>query len=655
MKKVFKIILPILVLGFAFTCLYARFPVFSEMGQLTNMVVVVLKGDTDFLNQVSVSKEGRANTIFEIRDSFDLNGETVDIPRNCVLRFRGGSLNNGTLVGDGTKIDASDSVFSSIIIAGDWLVSKIESRWFSDITKDNVIKNLVALSSDVIDNTIVVEKGDYEVSVSADKPYVLELKSNTTFNLEGRILLAATDNGMYSVIRVDEADHVAITGTGTIVGDKDMHLSTKFRSGHLISVERADDVLVRGLTLMKPWGDCVLIGNRGAIPTRVVIEGCTMIDGRRQGISIGSGENIIIRNCTIDRVSESSTELVGEVGPCAGIDVENIDGLPIRNIRISDIKVNDAKLGLCIYNDNAPGDGVCEEVFVSGYMATNCYDKGLYLGYNVKNITVEGSEFEADVSPFYGFSLFDEDSHKYSQISEQTNIVIRNSSFRFSDRQSAKGAFCMYGRHPNVSFNGCSFDEVKPSSWRVFAGASGCSFVNCRVNISNVDVYESAEIMQSTINCSRIRDAAEKTRYLDNSIVCNSVGSSPSFTCERSGSVLNNNDIYATVQLVSPERVENNRFYPYEKATSLTSLLFVSGEGGIVQKNSFGFREAKSSKQHIKYLLHVADESKDMIIKDNVFDLRNVNVGIHQGKNANHTIIDNRPRNQEAGQGVLMD
>lgn len=37
----------------------------------------------------------RPNTIYEIRYDFDLNRETINIPKNCTLKFEGGTLNNG--------------------------------------------------------------------------------------------------------------------------------------------------------------------------------------------------------------------------------------------------------------------------------------------------------------------------------------------------------------------------------------------------------------------------------------------------------------------------------------------------------------------------------------------------------------------------------
>ena len=45
------------------------------------------------------------NTIYEIRDVFDLGGTItspviVNIPNNCILRFNGGAIKNGTIESD---------------------------------------------------------------------------------------------------------------------------------------------------------------------------------------------------------------------------------------------------------------------------------------------------------------------------------------------------------------------------------------------------------------------------------------------------------------------------------------------------------------------------------------------------------------------------
>ena len=60
---------------------------------------VILKGDQTFAEQVT---EG--NTIYVIRWNFDLNGGSITIPQNCVLKFDGGSVNNGTIDINGAAI-----------------------------------------------------------------------------------------------------------------------------------------------------------------------------------------------------------------------------------------------------------------------------------------------------------------------------------------------------------------------------------------------------------------------------------------------------------------------------------------------------------------------------------------------------------------------
>lgn len=45
------------------------------------------------------------NTIYEIRYDFDLNDGEITIPENCVLKFNGGSLSNGTINGNYTKVE----------------------------------------------------------------------------------------------------------------------------------------------------------------------------------------------------------------------------------------------------------------------------------------------------------------------------------------------------------------------------------------------------------------------------------------------------------------------------------------------------------------------------------------------------------------------
>ena len=72
------------------------------------------------------------NTIFEIRYNFDLNEEQLNIPAGCVLEFKGGSISNGTLIGNNTSINAIPvEIFKgNITIEGTWNVGEAYAEWF---------------------------------------------------------------------------------------------------------------------------------------------------------------------------------------------------------------------------------------------------------------------------------------------------------------------------------------------------------------------------------------------------------------------------------------------------------------------------------------------------------------------------------------------
>lgn len=72
------------------------------------------------------------NTIYEIRYDFDLNGQEITIPEGCVLDFKGGSLSNGTIIGDNTNITADAiKIFNNINIKGTYNC-KARVEWFSN-------------------------------------------------------------------------------------------------------------------------------------------------------------------------------------------------------------------------------------------------------------------------------------------------------------------------------------------------------------------------------------------------------------------------------------------------------------------------------------------------------------------------------------------
>lgn len=123
----------------------------------------------------------QANTIYEIRYNFDLNGATITIPENCTLKFEGGSLHNGRLQGDAYNINnlKNTKIFEDVKFSGDSANTLIANiLWFTDKagTKfskgDNIdcyqdlqqaincgIKNIIVPSTHYfyISNTLVID------------------------------------------------------------------------------------------------------------------------------------------------------------------------------------------------------------------------------------------------------------------------------------------------------------------------------------------------------------------------------------------------------------------------------------------------------------------------------------------------------------------
>lgn len=94
---------------------------------------VVLSNRIPFKNQITQS-----NTVYDIRYDFDLNGDIVTIPINCVLAFNGGKIRNGTLKGSNTIIraDARRILGNDLFISGSWGGFVAYAKWFGNTTND---------------------------------------------------------------------------------------------------------------------------------------------------------------------------------------------------------------------------------------------------------------------------------------------------------------------------------------------------------------------------------------------------------------------------------------------------------------------------------------------------------------------------------------
>lgn len=97
----------------------------KNRSSLYGMGYVILRKGKTFAEQVI-----KANTIYEIRYDFDLNGAEITIPESCVLKFNGGSLSNGILANIGKCINTNNG-FKANIKSFSKTLSFIKTSWFS--------------------------------------------------------------------------------------------------------------------------------------------------------------------------------------------------------------------------------------------------------------------------------------------------------------------------------------------------------------------------------------------------------------------------------------------------------------------------------------------------------------------------------------------
>ena len=83
-------------------------------------------------NKTFASQVRELNTIYEVSSHFDLRGATVVLPEGCTLKFKGGSLKNGTLTGAATVIVADPMrIFANDLkLQGGWNITAAYAEWF---------------------------------------------------------------------------------------------------------------------------------------------------------------------------------------------------------------------------------------------------------------------------------------------------------------------------------------------------------------------------------------------------------------------------------------------------------------------------------------------------------------------------------------------
>lgn len=169
----------------------------------TNMGYVILKKNKSLIEQVT-----EENTIYEIRYSYDLGGETLEMPDNCVLKFEGGLINNGGIKGNNTGVVAPfQRIFSNLKFTGYFFIENVYPEWFGAKPFNN---NASYVGGDVI--SISSELDDYPESGEAiNNALKLSTLSNGIVPLQNKMYKTT------STIQITSGQHLFIPRGCTVV------------------------------------------------------------------------------------------------------------------------------------------------------------------------------------------------------------------------------------------------------------------------------------------------------------------------------------------------------------------------------------------------------------------------------------------------------
>ena len=498
-----------------------------------------------------------ANTIYEIRYDFDLNGETIEMQEGCTLKFEGGSLKNGSITGTNTIINAPEtSIFTNIKILGTWNVNTIYASWFSDVQNENVLKEVINLSSDDINNSIYVNSGltcivsqSINESDVNDQKGVIALKSHTTLYLNGIISLKENNLYGYSIISINAKKNVNILGSGSIIGDKDNHKNstvpgfTTNEWGYGVFVHKSSNVTIDGVSISKCTGDAIMITGdiSGVFSNNITIKNVALSDCRRQGVSIERVNNVLIDSFTITGISGTA--------PQYGIDIEPYSGI-VSNITIQNGTIEDCKGGsILVYGtDNT----TISNVVINNITHRKCTGVSAQ---KVNNIVICGAKAEgittgsfshckqliikdSIIGGTYNTSLLIEESVKQACIENciiKTSVSANNTTYRN----------CIFKTNSRAIH---SYDHLNISNVKV----DNCIFVNSIPTV--VGVIKNLDICNSLFYIIRATSPVDSAGYFINANNVNYIGN----TIYSDKNILNVSNSPSNIHNF---RIMNNRLY----------------------------------------------------------------------------------------------
>lgn len=232
------------------------------------------------------------------------------------------------------------------------------------ITDDTKALQRAIDRASVAGGVVVVPDGVYLV----DAVKGVRLKSDVVLKLSENAVIKAAPNGStnYSILRIENASNVAIIG-GVLLGERYQHQGKKGEWGMGVSLAAATNIIIKNVVSKDNWGDGFYIGGNSKD-----VSFCSVVaDGnRRQGMSIISGENILVANSSFMNTKGTA--------PQAEIDIEPDAKEMVRGVKIVNSKFwNNSGAGIASYAAFGPAQVSIFDIEVNGNMVAENNNSGI--------------------------------------------------------------------------------------------------------------------------------------------------------------------------------------------------------------------------------------------------------------------------------------
>lgn len=410
---------------------------------------VKLRKNKPFAEQVN-----KANTVYKIRHTFDLEGDTVVIPEGCTLKFKRGKIINGTLVLYNTNLEGTKGL-QNVVLSGKCANNVLSSDLFV-LDKTGKTDNSVEVQSmfNVGVDSVFFSTGTYSFS---------DIKvGNVSINANGSTFISTLAQDGYSVINnifvANNTDFFKLYGA-TIKGHLEGNPRIQIVVLSPIDLTNVNNAVLKG---------CVFKALRSAC-AKAYAEG--QYDYRGVSFSCHGCKNVVVENCEFYNLGPSEWTWIAPTASGTWDDVEMVH-LKNNYIHNPEEDYDRGNTPINVFSNNVVFEGNLLEYQKYAGSAFNLQSRNVIVHDNV----VRNSHFKSvvDVCEYGDFcndyvEIYNNDFTAYNSqavVSNSKELIVRDNKFA---GLSAVLAYATY-YNPEVNHPACVdfADETAKPNQKVF-------------------------------------------------------------------------------------------------------------------------------------------------------------------------------------------